>query len=109
MTVAHDIGSLGETIALRFLTDRGFLLVERNVFVDGYELDLVVRREATIVAVEVKTSTRGCDPIEAVDDAKASRVIRAVGAYRLTVHRIDVMGVTLSSHGAGVRWLKGAM
>lgn len=109
MAVVHDIGSLGETLALRFLVDRGFSLVERNVFVDGDELDLVVRRGATVVAVEVKTSANGDDPIEAVDDGKASRVARAVDAYCLAVHRIDVIGVTLNSRGATIRWLRGVL
>ncbi len=109
MAVAHDIGSLGEQLALRFLMDRGFSLVERNVFVDGYELDIVVVRDATVVAVEVKTTTRAGDPVEAVNDSKASYLLRAVSAYRLAVHRIDVVGVTLGMHGATIRWLKGAL
>lgn len=109
MAVAHDIGALGETLALRFLLDRGLSLVERNVFVDGDELDLVVRNGAEIVVVEVKTSKNGDDPIEAVDDVKASRVTRAVNAYRLPVDRIDVIGVMLTNRGAAIRWLRGAI
>lgn len=109
MAVAHDIGTLGETLALRFLLEHGLSLVERNVFVDGDELDLVVRHGTAVVVVEVKTSTNGDDPIEAVDDVKASRVARAVDAYRLPVDRIDVIGVALTSRGAAIRWLQGAI
>ena len=109
MAFRHDIGSFGETLALAFLIDRGCSLVDRNVFVDRDELDLIIRDAGHIVAVEVKTSANGDDPLHAVDGSKAVRIRRAVGGYRLVVHRIDVIAVTLDRSGASIRWLPGVL
>lgn len=109
MAVRHDIGSLGEFLAMQFLSDRGCSLIERNVIVDGGELDLVVDHAGRVVVVEVKTSSNGDDPIEAVSDAKAARVRRGADGYRWVVDRVDVVAVTLDRSGVTIRWLPGAL
>jgi putative endonuclease len=106
MILRHAIGRFGESLAERFLVERGFDVVERNARVNGDELDLIVRRGSTVVAVEVKTTSNGADPFEAVDDEKMFRVRRAVEAYRLSVTRIDVVGVTVGSAGATIHWVQ---
>ena len=105
MALQHDIGSLGEAIAEQFLVERGCSIVERNAFVDGDELDLIVHDGLTLVAVEVKTTSNGDDPFEAIDDVKAYRVRRAANGYRLPVHRIDVVGVMIDSVGVTIHWV----
>ena len=109
MAVRHDIGSLGELLASAFLLERGCLLIERNVIIDGGELDLIVDDAGRVVVVEVKTSSNGDDPIEAVSDTKAVRVRRAADGYRLVVDRIDVITVEIDRRGVTIRWLPGAL
>jgi len=106
MVLRHAIGRLGESLAERFLVERGFQVVERNARVDGDELDLIVRRGSIVGAVEVKTTSNGADPFEAVDDEKMFRVRRAVEAYRLPITRIDVVGVTVGDTGATIYWVQ---
>ncbi len=109
MAVRHDIGSLGERLALAFLVERGCSLIERNVIVDGGELDVVVDHAGRVVVVEVKTCSNGDDPIEAVSDTKAARVRRAADGYRMVVDRIDVIAVVIARHSVTIRWLPGAL
>src|SRR5918994_5816775 len=47
-------GAWGEDLALRYLTRRGFNLVERNYRKRRGEIDLILRYEETLVFVEVK-------------------------------------------------------
>ncbi len=101
------IGDLGEMIAVRFLEDRALEIVDRNVYVDGDEIDIVYRRGGECIAVEVKTSSNGDDPLDGFDDVKMGRVQRAASGYRLPIFAIDAIAVTLSPEGAEVRWLRG--
>jgi len=109
MAVRHDIGSLGESLALRFLIDRGCSLIQRNAFVDGDELDLIVDHAGRVVVVEVKTSSNGDDPMEALDETKVFRIRRAVQGYRTAVHRVDVIAVMLDGFGVSIRWFPGVL
>jgi putative endonuclease len=106
MDLRHEIGTFGESLAERFLVERGYRLVERNVRVDADELDLIMSHGSRIIAVEVKTTSNGADPFEAVDDDKMYRIRRAVEAYRIRISRIDVIAVTISDRGATIHWIQ---
>jgi len=106
MTLRHEIGRLGESLAEHFLVERGYTVVERNARVHGDELDLIMRERSTLIAVEVKTTTNGADPFEAVDEDKMYRIRRAVDGYRLQISRIDVVAVTISSEGSTIHWVQ---
>ncbi len=51
------MGRFGEEIALRYLTGKGYDLVERNYHIQGGELDLICKINGIIVFVEVKLRT----------------------------------------------------
>ncbi|MFA6511929.1 MAG: YraN family protein [Patescibacteria group bacterium] len=50
----RKLGELGERIALQYLTQEGFALVDRNFFTRSGEIDLIVQKDALLVFVEVK-------------------------------------------------------
>ncbi len=100
-------GPLGESIAARFLVDRGCRVVARNVRADGGEIDLIVKDEGRTAAVEVKTSSDGSDPIEAVDERKMSLITRTVASIDWNIDRIDIVAVAISLTGVEIRWLRG--
>jgi putative endonuclease len=104
MALRHEIGAFGESLAERFLVERGYRLVERNARVDGDELDLIMAHGPMIIAVEVKTTSNGSDPFDAIDDDKRFRIRRAVDAHRLDIARIDVIAVTISREGTTIHW-----
>lgn len=81
------IGSAGEQAAARYLTERGYRVLDRNWHspdpcVRG-ELDLVVKRRRTLVICEVKTrtGTRLAHPAEAVTWEKAARLRRLAAVW----------------------------
>jgi putative endonuclease len=62
---------------------RGYRILARNVWVAGYELDIVVRRGRRLVFCEVKEKQgdRFGDPLEMVDDERQRRLRWAADAW----------------------------
>lgn len=76
-------GKWGEEIALEFLRNQGYDLVERNYRSPDGEIDLIVRKGPDLVFVEVKTRRSldyGC-PEDAVDNEKIDHIEAAAGWY----------------------------
>jgi putative endonuclease len=103
----RELGRLGERIARRFLADRGCATVASNARADGGELDLVVRDGSQLVAVEVKTTSDGSDPVDVVDDRKMGLVGRTASSVSYPISRIDIVGIRLDASGVEIRWLRG--
>jgi putative endonuclease len=96
-----------ETLAAEHLEKKGYRILERNLHVGRYEVDLIARDEETLVFVEVKgrrTSTFG-RPLEAVDRKKRARLARAAAFYLTSRYdtnkpcRFDVVSVIISDRG----------
>ena len=93
-------------VAARFFERRGAVVVDRNVRVGRDEIDLIVRIDGQLVAIEVKTGLgQGTRPWENFDDDKADRIRRA--ANSLSIRRVDLIAVEMGVDGAVVRWLPG--
>jgi putative endonuclease len=62
---------------------RAYRILGENVWVGGYELDLVVRRGSTVVFCEVKGKSGGGygDPLEMVTAEKVRRLRRAASSW----------------------------
>jgi putative endonuclease len=91
-----------EQRALRHYRLRFYRILGTNVWIGGYEIDLVVRRGRAVAFVEVKSKSgdRYGDPFEMVTEEKQRRLRRAAEAW-LASHpeaaeleaRFDVVGV----------------
>lgn len=74
-------GALGEAAAADYLRGAGYEILARGYRAAGGEIDLIVRRGACFVFVEVKTSRRRRRPEERVDATKRRRLTRAAAQY----------------------------
>lgn len=77
------IGTRAERRALRHYRLRGYRALATNLWIGGYELDLVLQRGRTIVFCEVKAKRgpdRG-DPLEMVTPEKVRRLRQAAEAW----------------------------
>ena len=74
---------MGERRAAWFYRLRGYSILERNARLPAGEIDLVVKRGATVVIAEVKTrqTNVGGEGHEAVDRRKRERLIRLGDQY----------------------------
>jgi putative endonuclease len=100
-TKRQSLGAWGETLALKFLTRRGDILITRNYRTRYGELDLVTRRGDAIVFTEVKTRRTDAYglPETAVTESKQRRLVESALTY-LAAHpehdgdwQIDVIAV----------------
>ncbi|HEY7147832.1 MAG TPA: YraN family protein [Gaiellaceae bacterium] len=79
------IGTRAERRAAAHYRLRGYRVLATNLWIAGYELDLVLRRGRMIVFCEVKSkggAERG-DPLEMVTPEKVRRLRRAAEAWLL--------------------------
>jgi putative endonuclease len=76
-----------EQKALRHYRLRCYRILGRNVWIGGYEIDLIVRRGRALAFVEVKSKSgdRLGDPLEMVGEEKQRRLRRAAEAW-LALH-----------------------
>src|SRR5215213_1699864 len=81
-------GAWGEDLALRYLIQNGYTLVERNYRTRRGEIDLIVRKEDTLAFVEVKLrrTTGFGDPREAVTPRKQN-TLRSVAEHFLYIRK----------------------
>lgn len=99
----RSLGGEKEQMAIDFLREKGYFIIESNFRVRQAEIDIVARDGATIVFVEVKyrsTSKTG-HPLEAVDYRKQQKISRAALSYinknKISIDntsiRFDVIGI----------------
>jgi putative endonuclease len=94
-----QLGRAGERRAAWFYRLRGYRILARNARLAVGELDLIVRRGATIVLAEVKTrqSLTAGEGHDAVDRRKREQLVRLGDAYAAAhpgVHlRYDVLSL----------------
>lgn len=94
-------GVKGEMLAIKFLQEHGYKLIDRNVKMAHGELDLVALDGETVVFIEVKSreNLRFGTPIEAVTPAKVRNMLSAAKQYIAHKHlyerniRFDVVTV----------------
>ena len=104
-----DAGRRGESLAQRFLEDKGYRLVAKNYRFGRGEIDLIMEDPAgTLIFVEVKSnrSRIAGHPLERVDGRKILRLQRLAQKYcwenRVEERdmRFDVVGVDLQGDGS---------
>ena len=79
----REIGMEGEDIALKYLLEHGYKLLQRNWHFGKYEVDLIVENDDALVFVEVKfrsTSYFG-EPEIFVSNKQKLNLIRAANRY----------------------------
>lgn len=83
-------GREGEQIALEYLLQRGFKLMERNWRHRHLEVDLIMEKGGMVHIVEVRSKSFPAivDPLESVGRAKRNNLIKAANYYVLD-RRID--------------------
>lgn len=114
MYLRHEIGKIGEEIAVKYVMGLGYKIIERNFYANQGEIDIIAKDKKEIVFIEVKTRTNLFfgKPIEAVTNQKQKHLIRTVKYYLYLKHmenkyiRLDVIEVYITEDKFKINHIK---
>ncbi|WP_026727128.1 YraN family protein [Flavobacterium denitrificans] len=83
MAEHNELGKLGEDLAVSYLEENGYEILERNFVIQKAEIDIIALKESILAIVEVKTrsSLDFGSPQDFVKQKKIQLLIKAVNAY----------------------------
>lgn len=97
---AREFGIFAETQAAQHYLKQGYAILERNWRLGKTEIDIIARKDDTVVMVEVKArNTTELEAIEAVTLDKRKRMIKAADTYMNNLdgrclYRFDIVTCT---------------
>ena len=117
MYIKQEIGKLGEDIAVNYLKQKGYKILDRNFECRQGELDIIALDKNEIVFIEVKarTSNRYGTPSEAVNKIKQKHMLQTIKYYLYIRNlsgefvRIDVIEVYIKDNVYKVNHIKQAL
>ncbi|MDR3233066.1 MAG: YraN family protein [Planctomycetaceae bacterium] len=98
------LGRAGEETAVRFLEEKGYCILHRNVRFKEGELDIIARNGTTLIVAEVKTRkyTSPKKPYEYVTWKKRRRILKLTEKYIAAsvtcAVRYDILSVTCTKN-----------
>ena len=102
MAEHNETGKNGEAIAVNYLQDKGYQILEQNWYNHHQEIDIIAVKGNELVIVEVKcrTGTPLVEPYVAVNRNKQNQLIKAANAYiqrkNLNMEtRFDIISITM--------------
>ena len=111
----NELGAFGEELAIDFLLQKGYEIVETNWRFQKAEVDIIARKVDVLAAVEVKTrsTTEFGDPQDFVNQKKIRLLTKAVDEYvnrhDLDVEvRFDIVAITINNKQLEIEHLKDA-
>jgi putative endonuclease len=110
MAKHNELGKRGELIALDFLKEKGFEILETNFRLDKDEIDIIAKEGKFLVFVEVKTRSTNYfgEPEIAVGAKKVEFLLRAAENYLVSKNinaeiRFDIISIILNSRQKKIR------
>jgi putative endonuclease len=116
-TMQKTIGDRAEDYALKFLTQKGLRLLERNYECKLGEIDLIMQDNEHIIFVEVRCRTRSRfgSAADSVTPTKIKKLIRTATIYlqaKKWLHkypsRFDIVAIDFSKTEKETHWIKNA-
>jgi putative endonuclease len=115
MAEHNDFGKLGEELAVNYLIEKGYDILERNWRNIHKEIDIIARDGKDLVVVEVKTrqSDENGEPDMAVTRQKQTRLISAANAYlfqnKLDINtRFDIISIIMKDNSPVINHIEDA-
>lgn len=115
MAKHNELGIKGEQLAIDFLIQNKYVILEKNFRYLKAEVDIIAKKENTLVAVEVKTRTSNFfgNPQEFVNSKKIKLLLSAMNYYVVeknidTEVRFDIIGIITNSKETKIEHIKDA-
>ena len=115
MSDSHDLGKQGETVAARYLEDKGYSILDKNWTSGKTEIDIIAENDDVVAFIEVKTRSGNfkLSPMEAVTVPKQRSIIFAADNYMRRKNidkecRFDIISVVSKGEEFFVDHIEGA-
>ncbi|QRM88925.1 YraN family protein [Lacinutrix sp. WUR7] len=91
MAQHNELGEKGEELAVDFLLQKGYAIMERNYRFQKAEVDIIAKLKDTLAIVEVKTRSTidFGNPQDFLKPKQIQRIVKAVDHY-VTTNKLDV-------------------
>lgn len=115
MAQHNELGKKGEKLAVDFLTENGYTILETNYRFHKAEVDIIAQKNNVLAVVEVKTRSTDYfgDPQDFVKPKKIKLLVGAIDDYviknDLDVEvRFDIIGIIKNEKGIRLEHLEDA-
>lgn len=115
MAQHNDLGKKGEDLAVNFMLEHGYEILERNYRFDRAEVDIICLKKDLLVALEVKTraSSHFGDPQDFVTAKQINQLVKVVNHYvidnNLEVEvRFDIVAILKQKNTYKIKHIKDA-
>lgn len=91
MAEHNELGKKGEQVAVNYLVENNYQILERNYRFDKAEIDIIAQKETILAIVEVKTRSTidFGNPQDFVKPKQIKNLVKAVNEY-IMVNDLDV-------------------
>ena len=115
MAQHNELGKKGEQLAVNFLVENSYEIVERNYRFDKSEVDIIAQKDDVLAIIEVKTRSTNDfgNPQDFVKPKQIQRLVKAVNEYvienDLDVEvRFDIIAIVKNGNSFEIEHLKDA-
>lgn len=81
-------GDIAEDLAVKYLLDKGFVIIDRNYYARYGEIDIIALKDSLYHFIEVK-SGKNFEPLLNVTQKKLEKIIKSVHIYLMN-NNLDV-------------------
>ena len=115
MAEHYELGKKGEQLAVNYLINKGYKIVERNWRFQKAEIDIIATKDKTLISVEVKTRSTNDfgSPQDFVNKKKIKLMVSAMNEYILNKDldielRFDIIAITKDKSSFDIEHFKNA-
>jgi putative endonuclease len=110
-----ELGALGESLAERYLTKKGYAIIDKNVRFKKWEADIIAEFNNQLIVIEVKTRQTGeiGEPWRAVTRSKQKQIIKVANDYICKNQiekdtRFDIVSIVYNSYRTDIEHIEAA-
>ncbi|WP_299105156.1 YraN family protein [uncultured Tenacibaculum sp.] len=115
MAEHNELGKKGEKIAVDYLLEKGFQIIERNYRFQKAEVDIIAKKDDLLIAIEVKTrsSIEFGDPQDFVSPKKIKLLVSAIDHYVIEKNldvevRFDIIAIVIKNNKENLEHIEDA-
>ena len=115
MAQHNELGKKGEQLAIDYLVEKGYTILDKNWRFQKAEIDIIAQKENTLAVVEVKTRSSDYfgNPQDFVNPKKIQLSVSAINEYVISKDldvdvRFDIIAIVLSSKTPSIDHIENA-